>query len=1219
MTTYTLPPYKLPQADDQSANDATPPGLLAPGVELIIGGLDRANPGSALDDARRIVNEYNAAHPEQPLPPLKLRPASTNQTPLDYVYAHLDPQLDKIPRPDILQDTMLRLVEAYRDQGQWLLKTELDKQIAKKGHVVQGSWIGNQREPRITYNLVSSRSAHEVLASRPVVNGSILLPSQPRFIQPQSGLEVAIAGCTDFIGAQQLLDNYIRATYGNDAIATSRMELYDDVYCAVLKDWDTSSRLLSEPFEAFLAYKSRSSFTSPTDPMFLYEYNSMGAPANPSFLLRDRQQTPSFGDPQTSALQDQINELRKQGTATVNGFQQMIGQHGKSISALEASQDKIFQGIAALSSIMSSGSLLAAQNSTLQNLTSQRSTLNILLTMNSNPQATPLLNSQAEELDRQIKDQQAAVDQAKSQVAALNRHFSPTLSITEHARNPQPQASTSRSRPEATNQPPTNRPRRAADEEEDVRAMVMVRLCPPLPDPSHPVHTSSGLKTCSRDSKGGWRRGRQRSLHTPIHAFIIMFVSLVVLPLLASHTFRTFSINTNGFGDVMKQSAVNDAILSLRPNAFVINETKSSSPVASRIHVKGYKIYESEGVRSEGNSRAGKWGVIVGIEDSLHAQRVEVSPSLKGRAVALDVIVPTSSGKGFCHRFIGIYAPWKPGEADDEEAAHFWTLIALLCQQAPYSWSIEGDCNATTSSAETTAENYCLTPARRQYVQFLNVTNGKDLWMDQPDRNAAQTFTYKGPFGQSIIDRVAHSTRGILGGTISVPKLFIPATDHRLIVASIALCPPPSFGSQATIPGFSTPYYDPRSLYPKRGEKHRFKTFSDTVDELMDREHLQLDSVTDETSWTELYGRLTKILQEAAHSSFEYPTVGTKQGKGKITSTTLKVIVTEIRRVNRLISSLSSRHFYSPRCMHEHWARPYFTAYQSAPPTDPSGCLVNLETYLKLIRRALSKLRYREEKTEIIRRQDVTTRNRISSSLHGGSTKKLYGSAIYDPLPLALSAGDDPISFVTSPEGIKTGTMSYFVDLFHRHPRAPGDKPWLTTPSVLSIKQKADADPFTWPNPLSVTTLRGVLRKGTPRPCPGPDGWEKWWLKAVSDRALKFVVELLNFEIVKSCFPSAVKPTTMATIHKRGARTQLANTRGVCFSNQLVNIPFAWLNSLLIPYITRLGILPEGQIATQPGVQGRDLVSFLAQVEVWSNREKQPIYICAKPRPKEGI
>ncbi|KAK7048602.1 hypothetical protein R3P38DRAFT_3619413, partial [Favolaschia claudopus] len=1082
MATYTLPPYKPPvftpheQADDQSTNDATPPGLLAPGVELIIGGLDRANPGSALDDARRIVNEYNAAHPEQPLPPLKFRPAGTNQTPLDYVFAHLDPHLDKIPRPDILQDTMFRLVEAYRDHGQWvkwkiskgldksrqvtftaanadaakLLKTELDKQLADKGHVVQGSWIGNQREPRITYNLVSPRSAHEVLASRPVVNGSILLPSQPRFIQPQWGLEIAIAGCAEVIGAQQLLDNYIRSTYGNDAIATSRMELYDDVYCAVLKDWDTSTRLLSEPFEAFLAYKARPSFTSPADPMFLYEYNSMGAPANPSFL-RDRQQTSAFGDPQTSVLQDQINELRKQGTATVNGFQQMIGQHGKSISALEASQDKIFQGIAALSSIMSSGSLLAAQNSTLQNLTSQRSTLNILMTMNSNPQTTPLLTSQAEELDRQIKNQQAAVDQAKNQVAALNRHFSPTLSITEHPRNPQSQTSTSRSRPDSTDQRPTNRPRHSADDDEErVRAMIEVRSCPPPLDPSHPLFTSSGLKACSGGQSWDQRRGRQR-LHTSIHAFLIMFLSIAILPVLASHTFRTFSINTNGFGDVMKQAAVHDAILSLRPNAFVINETKSSSPVASRIQVKGYKTYESQGVRAEGKSRTGKWGVIVGIEDSLHVQRVEVSPSLQGRAVVLDIVIPTSNGKGFGHRFIGLYAPWKPGEVDDEEASNFWRLIIHLCQQAPYSWSIEGDCNATTSSAESTGENYRLTPARRQYADFLHIANGKDLWMEQPDRNAANTFTYKGPFGQSIIDRMAHSTAGVLGGSIAVSKVFIPATDHRAIVASIALCPPPTWDSHAEIPAFSTPYYDPRSIYPKRGEKHRFKAFSDAVDEAMASENLHASRIEDEVTWTTVYGKLTDIFRDAALSCFEYPKVGAMQGKKRITNPTLQAIIIEIRRTNRLLSAFSSRHLHSPRCLHENWARTYINTYQAAPQTDPSGRIISFDTYLKSIRRALSKLRYREEKAEITRRQDITTRNKIRGSLFGGSAKKLYGPNIYDPPPLALSSEEDPSSFITSPEGIKTGTMTYFNDLFSRHPRTPGNKPWMTTPSVLRI------------------------------------------------------------------------------------------------------------------------------------------------------------------------
>ncbi|KAK7015290.1 hypothetical protein R3P38DRAFT_3204496 [Favolaschia claudopus] len=211
----------------------------------------------------------------------------------------------------------------------------------------------------------------------------------------------------------------------------------------------------------------------------------------------------------------------------------------------------------------------------------------------------------------------------------------------------------------------------------------------------------------------------------------------------------------------MKQSAVYDATSSLRPNAFVINETKSTSTVASRIQVKGYMTYKSQGVRTEGKSKTGKWGVIVGIEDSLHAQRVE----------------------GFCHRFIGLY-----GEFEEEEASNFWRLIIHLCQQAPYSWSIEGDCNATTSSVESTGENYRLTHARRQYADFLRITNGKDLWMEQPDRNATNTFTYKGPFGQSIIDRMAHSTVGVLGGSIAISKVFIPATDPRAIVASIALC-----------------------------------------------------------------------------------------------------------------------------------------------------------------------------------------------------------------------------------------------------------------------------------------------------------------------------------------------------------------------------------------------------------------------------------------------
>ncbi|KAJ7894752.1 hypothetical protein B0H13DRAFT_1506417, partial [Mycena leptocephala] len=565
-------------------------------------------------------------------------------------------------------------------------------------------------------------------------------------------------------------------------------------------------------------------------------------------------------------------------------------------------------------------------------------------------------------------------------------------------------------------------------------------------------------------------------------------------------------INTNGLGDVMKTTAVQNAIIALRPNAWVLNETKSASDVGSRIPVKGYKLHESHGVRADGKGRSAKWGVIVGIESSLHAQRVEVDPSLQGRAVVLDVIIPTSDGSGF---------------DSSDECRSFWSQITQLCRDALYSWSVAGDCNATTSSAESTGETYRITPARQQYIQFLQAADGHDLWMDQPDRNACDTLTYKGPFGQSIIDRVAHSRRGILEGTITVNN---------------------------------TPSYNPRSIYPKKHEKHRFQMFSQKLDPWVSA------PVTDEVTWTSRYEALTQIFDDAARNAFEYPKTYAAPTQKKIINPMIKILVIESRRVNRLIHAISSQYIRTPRCMFEFWVANYVNAYYSVLQT-PSGENMTFPQYLKSIRRALAKLRYHEEKAELLRRQDITTKSRINSAPLGGSTKKLFSAAVYDPPPLALSLSNDPTSFVTSPEGIKTATREYFTSLFRRHPHPLAEKSWMTTPSVLEIKRKTGDDPFVWPNPLSVTTLRGVLRKGTPHPCPGPDG-EKWWLKALSDPALNLVLDLINFEITKSCFPAAVKPTIMATIHKRGARTQLSNTRGICFSNQLIE---TWSNRGKMP------------------------------------------------------
>ncbi|KAH9972508.1 hypothetical protein BJV77DRAFT_1074888 [Russula vinacea] len=126
--------------------------------------------------------------------------------------------------------------------------------------------------------------------------------------------------------------------------------------------------------------------------------------------------------------------------------------------------------------------------------------------------------------------------------------------------------------------------------------------------------------------------------------------------------------------------------------------------------------------------------------------------------------------------------------------------------------------------------------------------------------------------------------------------------------------------------------------------------------------------------------------------------------------------------------------------------------------------------------------------------------------------------------------------------------------------------------------------PFSWPQPLSLSSLCALLYKGNAHPASGPDQWEKWFIKALSDSVLSLVLELLNYKITHSHFPDSVKPSTISTIFKRGSPFDLANYQGVCCSNFLLSTPFFWLNFCLSPYIAKLGILPLGQIATQPGV-----------------------------------
>ncbi|KAJ7853588.1 hypothetical protein B0H13DRAFT_1642863 [Mycena leptocephala] len=52
----------------------------------------------------------------------------------------------------------------------------------------------------------------------------------------------------------------------------------------------------------------------------------------------------------------------------------------------------------------------------------------------------------------------------------------------------------------------------------------------------------------------------------------------------------------------------------------------------------------------------------------------------------------------------------------------------------------------------------------------------------------------------------------------------------------------------------------------------------------------------------------------------------------------------------------------------------------------------------------------------------------------------------------------------------------------------------------------------------------------------------------------------------------------------------------------------SWLNLNLVPYIARLHILPDTQVAMQQGIQTRDLISYLSGVKCWAKRHKTTVY-----------
>jgi len=139
-----------------------------------------------------------------------------------------------------------------------------------------------------------------------------------------------------------------------------------------------------------------------------------------------------------------------------------------------------------------------------------------------------------------------------------------------------------------------------------------------------------------------------------------------------------YALNANGLVQPVKLNHINKVINTLKPHAFVIGETKTQSKLSKSLPFLDYDIYEEPGERAD-NHHIFKWCIVMGIRKDIQiVQRIELKQkSLKGRVIALDIVLPNTSGNYSSHRLIGAYAPWNPG--DDDGTRPFWSDMTNLC------------------------------------------------------------------------------------------------------------------------------------------------------------------------------------------------------------------------------------------------------------------------------------------------------------------------------------------------------------------------------------------------------------------------------------------------------------------------------------------------------------------------------------------------------------
>ncbi|THH04386.1 hypothetical protein EW146_g10193 [Bondarzewia mesenterica] len=193
-----------------------------------------------------------------------------------------------------------------------------------------------------------------------------------------------------------------------------------DVYCVVLNDWASTSRLITDPFNAF-STPALSCLVNTSSPLLLFFVNKAGVLSNPAYLSTSASNLSSG----SRDLQTQLNEVRSQVESTLRSFSRVLVDQCQLIDTVHQQFKQTCSAMAALSNAIIPSTQLNLHNRTLDRLLAERDSLDMFLFMVNTDAHRDFLAARREELKQRISLQQAQVEAAQASVNALGHALLP--------------------------------------------------------------------------------------------------------------------------------------------------------------------------------------------------------------------------------------------------------------------------------------------------------------------------------------------------------------------------------------------------------------------------------------------------------------------------------------------------------------------------------------------------------------------------------------------------------------------------------------------------------------------------------------------------------------------------------------------------------------------------------------------------------------------------